>query len=152
MMVEFHHQLSEQSVYFRYFAPLKLESRISHTRLITKCFIDYDRELALVAEHVDAGGARHIAGVARMIRNHSGNDAEVAFIVADQYQNRGLGSYLLECMIDIARREGVSRLEGALLAENVSMKDLFLKAGFHVGVPQERVMTAIREIDPSKVN
>jgi acetyltransferase len=152
MMVEFHHQLSEQSVYLRYFAPLKLESRISHTRLITKCFIDYDRELALVAEHVGVGGARHIAGVARMIRNHAGNDAEVAFIVADQYQNRGLGSYLLECIVDIARKEGISRLEGTLLAENLNMRDLFVKAGFHVGVPEERVITATRNIESSQVN
>jgi acetyltransferase len=152
MMVEFHHQLSEQSVYFRYFAPLKLESRISHTRLITKCFIDYDRELALVAEHIDKDGARHIAGVARMIRNHSGNDAEVAFIVADQYQNRGLGSYLLDCIVDIARKEGISRLEGTLLAENLNMRDLFVKAGFHVGVPQERVITATRDLEKLQVN
>ena len=121
-------------------------------RLITKCFIDYDRELALVAEHIDKGGARHIAGVARMIRSHSGNDAEVAFIVADQDQKRGLGCYLLDCIVNIARKEGISRLEGTLLAENLKMRDLFVRAGFHVGVPQERVITATRDLEKLQVN
>ena len=147
LLVEFHHQLSERSVYLRYFAPMQLDSRISHERLITRCFIDYDRELALVAEHTDANGTRHIAGVARLIRNRIGNEAEVAFIVADKYQHRGLGSYLLDCMINVARYEGVSRIEGSLLAENTDMRDLFARAGFRFGAPQERVVTAIRDID-----
>jgi acetyltransferase len=147
LMVEFHHELSERSVYLRYFAPLQLDSRISHERLTTKCFIDYDREIALVAEHSDANGILHIAGVARLIRNRSGNDAEVAFIVADKYQHRGLGSYLLQCMINVARHEGIASIEGSLLAENMDMKDLFARAGFRFGVPQERVVTATRDID-----
>jgi len=152
LMVEFHQELSERSVYLRYFAPLHLDSRVSHERLVTKCFIDYDRELALVAEHADRSGARHIAGVARLIRNRTGNDAEVAFIVADKYQHRGLGSYLLECTVEIARKEGITRLEGSLLAENMNMKDLFARAGFRFGAPQERVVTAICDLAKPRVH
>jgi acetyltransferase len=147
LLVEFHHQLSERSVYLRYFAAMRLDSRISHERLITRCFIDYDRELALVAEYSDTDGARHIAGVARLIKNRVGNEAEVAFIVADKYQHRGLGGYLLDCVINVARHEGISRLEGSLLAENTEMRDLFSRAGFRLGVPQERVLIATRDID-----
>ena len=51
-MVDFHHQLSETSVYMRFFLPLKLDFRVSHERLFTKCFIDYDREIGLVAEYL----------------------------------------------------------------------------------------------------
>jgi len=147
LMVEFHHELSERSVYLRYFAPMKLDSRTSHERLVTRCFIDYDRELALVAEYVDENGGRHIAGIVRLIRNRTGNDAEVAFIVADKYQHRGLGSYLMESIIDVAQREGIARIEGSLLAENMDMKDLFLRAGFRFEAPQDRVVTATRTID-----
>src|SRR5262249_24359225 len=142
LVVEFHHQLSDQSVYFRYFHPIKLDVRVAHERLMTKCFIDYDRELALVAEHADEHGARHIAGIARMVRNHSDQGAEVAFIVADQYQHRGLGSHLLQCLIAVARCEGVAYLEGAMLAENYNMKDIFSRAGFRFGSPMDGTVSA----------
>ena len=142
LVVEFHHQLSDRSVYFRYFHPIRLDARVAHERLITKCFIDYDRELALVAEHTDEHGARHIAGIARMIRNHADQGAEVAFIVADKYQKRGLGSHLLECLIAVARREGVAYLEGAMLAENFNMKDIFSRAGFRFGMPEDGAIPA----------
>jgi acetyltransferase len=142
LVVDFHHQLSERSVYMRYFLPLKLDFRVSHERLITKCFIDYDREMALVAEYADESGAKHIAGIARLIRNHTGNSAEVAFIVVDKFQNRGLGSRLLECMIEIARREGVSALEGAMLSENNNMRDLFARVGFRFEMPEDGVLNA----------
>ena len=49
-MIEFHEKLSERSVYLRYFQPLKLTQRTAHERLTRTCFIDYDREMALVAE------------------------------------------------------------------------------------------------------
>ncbi|MBZ5523682.1 MAG: bifunctional acetate--CoA ligase family protein/GNAT family N-acetyltransferase [Acidobacteriia bacterium] len=149
LVVNFHHQLSDRSVYLRYFFPLKLDYRVSHERLITKCFIDYARELALVAEY-DAGaeavpdglGSKRFAGIARLVRNHSDDGAEVAFLVADKHQNKGLGSLLLERMIEIARMEGITSLQGAMLAENVNMQDLFVRAGFRFGPPEEGTVTA----------
>ena len=93
MMVKFHRQLSERSVYYRYFSLLKLSLRTSHERLITRCSIDYEREMALVAEHRDAGCEPVIVGIARMIREQTGNTAEVAFIVADEFQRQGLGTH-----------------------------------------------------------
>ena len=66
----------------------------------------------------------------------------MAFIVADKYQNRGLGSHLLECLIGVARREGLSHLEGAMLAENYNMKDIFSRAGFRFGSPVDGTLEA----------
>ncbi|HSM87437.1 MAG TPA: GNAT family N-acetyltransferase, partial [Candidatus Limnocylindrales bacterium] len=146
LLVDFHHQLSETSVYMRFFLPLKLDFRVSHERLFTKCFIDYDREIALVAEYNDEQGARRLAGVARLIRKHSDNNAEVAFLIADKFQNRGLGTHLLDRMIDIARKEGLSGLEGATLSDNYGMKDLFARAGFRFSPPEDGVVTALLEL------
>jgi acetyltransferase len=146
LVTEFHRHLSERSVYLRYFLPLELGFRISHERLITKCFIDYDRDMALVAEHTDESGRREIVGIARMMRGHVDNAAEVAFIVADKYQKRGLGSYMIERIIDVARKEGVSRLEGFLLAENAEMKDLFIRTGFRFGLPDSGVVEATLDL------
>lgn len=130
MMVRFHKQLSERSVYYRFFSPLELSFRTSHERLITKCFIDYDREIALVAEYVGSNGNAEIVGIARMIREHTGNSAEVAFIVADSFQRKGLGHYLMERTIEIARKEGLSNLHGVLLSHNAEMRRLFEQVGF----------------------
>jgi len=140
--VEFHRQLSETSVYMRFFLPMKLDFRTSHERLFTKCFIDYDREIALVAEYTNERGERRLAGIARLIRNHSDNNAEVAFLIADKFQNRGLGTQLLSVVIDIAREEGISGLEGATLSENFCMRDMFVRAGFKFSPPEDGVVNA----------
>src|SRR4030095_8000891 len=54
LMVKFHQTLSERSVYYRYFTPLRVEQRIAHERLTRICFNDYDREIALVVEPQEA--------------------------------------------------------------------------------------------------
>jgi acetyltransferase len=142
LMVNLHHQLSEMSVYMRFFSPLKVDVRVVHERLMTKCFVDYDREMALVAEYIEANGDRQLAGIARMIRKHSDNCAEIAFLVADKFQNRGLGTHLLERTIEVARQEGIAKLEAATLAENFNMKDMFLKTGFRFSMPEDGVISA----------
>jgi acetyltransferase len=147
LMVDFHHQLSETSVYMRFFLPLKLDFRVSHERLFTKCFIDYDREIAIVAEYTDEQGVRRMAGIGRLIRKHSDNSAEVAFLVADKFQNRGLGTQLLERMIYIAKKEGISALEGATLSDNYGMKDMFARAGFKFSPPEDGVVTAVLHLE-----
>jgi acetyltransferase len=146
LVIDFNHQLSDRSVYLRYFLPLKLNVRVSHERLITKVFIDYSREIALAAEYADEQGTKRIAGISRLVRNHSDNGAEVAFIVADKYQNRGLGSHLLESMIAIARAEGIARLDGTVLSENINMKDLLMRAGFLFGPPADGAVTALLDL------
>ena len=142
LVIAFHHQLSEQTVYRRYLSPIKLNSRISHERLIGKCFIDYDREIALVAECNENGADTCIAGIARLIRDHTGDCAEVAFVVADKYQHRGLGTRLLEGAVEIARQEGIGELQGMMLAENENMRSLFARVGFRFSGPQEGVINA----------
>lgn len=146
LLVELHQQLSDSSVYSRYFLPLKLDVRISHERLLNKCCIDYDREIALVAEYTDGDGRRHVAGIARMIRRHAENIAEVAFLVVDKFQNRGLGTYLLERTIEVARSEGVGVLEAATLSENFNMKEIFVRAGFRFTPPESGVVSARLEL------
>jgi len=86
----------------------------------------------------------------RLIRDHSGNRAEVALIVADKYQRRGLGTNLLKGIIEVARREGIAKLYGTMLWENSEMKDLFTKAGFRFGTPEAGVASAALELKTEK--
>ncbi|MFI5184805.1 MAG: acetate--CoA ligase family protein, partial [Vicinamibacteria bacterium] len=83
LLVQFHERLSDRTVYLRYLAHLQLGQRISHQRLARICFIDYDREIVLVAEKADNGGERSILGVARLNRAPAGEEAEFALLVAD---------------------------------------------------------------------
>ena len=104
-MVNFHEGLSERSVYLRYFSPLKLQQRVAHTRLVRICFNDYDREIALVAEHKDGDGKSEIVGVARLSKLHTNNAGEFAVVVTDQWQRKGLGTELTKRLIQIAKNE-----------------------------------------------
>jgi len=136
LMAEFHHHLSEETVYRRYFAPLRLDVRVAHERLLKRCLVDYHNEMALVATCRHASEKEQIAAIARLVKIGDSNRAEIAFVVADQYQHHGLGTYLLERIISIARKEGFAELEAVLLADNVSMKNLFRNAGFQFLGPQ----------------
>jgi len=130
LMVKFHRTLSERSVYLRYFIPLKLDQRIAHERLSRLCFVDYDRDIALVAEHHDAAGERHILGVGRLTKLHGANEAEFALLISDQWQGKGLGTELLRRLVKIASDEELDHLTGTVLADNHEMQHVARKMGF----------------------
>jgi acetyltransferase len=133
LMIEFHRTLSEQSVHFRYFSLLKLDVRIAHERLTRICFNDYDREIALVVDYKNAKTGRHeILGVARLSKLHGLDEAEWAIIISDQWQGHGLGTKLLRLLIEIARKEKLSRLIAYILPDNTVMRRVSKKAGFQL--------------------
>lgn len=132
-MAKFHETLSDRSVYLRFFHLEKLSSRIAHSRLLRKCFIDYDREMALVAERLDGGGPEHeIVAVGRLTRTPGAREAEVAVLVTDAFQHCGLGSELLRRLIQVGRDEKLERIIATTLPENMGMRSLMARAGFEV--------------------
>jgi len=133
LMVRFHETLSDRSVYLRYFCTLSLSRRVAHERLLRICFGDYDREIALVAEHTDPGtGERRIMAVGRINKLHGKNEAEVAVLVSDQYQGLGLGNELLRRVVQIARDEQLSEISAEMLPDNVAMQVIMKRVGFRV--------------------
>ena len=130
-MVAFHGTLSEESVHFRYLSALSLAQRTSHARLARLCFIDYDREMAVVAVR-GGDGAREpeIAGVGRLCKGHGGDEAEFAVIVSDRWQRQGLGRQLMERLVAIGREEGLHRLTGTVANDNRAMRALAARLGF----------------------
>jgi acetyltransferase len=132
-MVKFHQTLSERTVYLRYLHMLKLSQRVAHERLVRICFIDYDREMALVAQHKDpVTGESQIVGVGRMRKLHGTEDAEFAVLVADEYQGRGLGIELTRRLVQVGRDEKLSRIVGDVLADNANMIRVCQKLGFRM--------------------
>jgi acetyltransferase len=131
LLVNFHRTLSERSVYMRYFHWMKLEQRTEHGRLTRMCFIDYDRQMAFVAEsHDPSTGARQIVAVGRLVKSHTGEEAELAVIVSDRFQRRGIGTTVVGQLVDFARNEKLERITATVLFENRPMQKVFQKLGF----------------------
>jgi acetyltransferase len=134
LMVRFHETLSEQSVYMRYFHMMNLDQRTAHERLTRICFIDYDREMALVAEHTDPEtGEREIMGVARLSRRGAAPDeAEFSVLISDRFQRRGIGTLLLSRLLEVGRAEDLHRITAEILFDNRPMQRISKKLGFHL--------------------
>ena len=130
LMVKFHKTLSDRSVYLRYFGFVSLEKRILHERLRRVCFIDYDREIALVADLANRDGTHQILGVGRLIKEHEKDEAEFAVLVSDPWQGKGLGSELLRLLVQIGRKERLRRITGRISSENATMKQVSEQVGF----------------------
>ncbi len=130
LMVAFHKTLSEESVHFRYFGSIKLEQRVAHERLTRICFNDYDREIALVADHKSENGRHEILGVGRLSKVHGVDEAEFAIVISDQWQGKGLGTQFLKLLVKIGREEKLERIIGHILSDNRAMQRVSKKVGF----------------------
>ncbi|MBL0157405.1 MAG: bifunctional acetate--CoA ligase family protein/GNAT family N-acetyltransferase [Bryobacterales bacterium] len=132
MMVKFHETLSERTVYQRYLQLLNVNQRTGHERLTRICFIDYAEQMALAVERTDpATGERQIVGVGRL-QGIRAAEAEFSIVVSDEFQKQGLGTELLNRLIDVGRKEGVKVITADILADNSAMQKVSEKAGFQL--------------------
>ncbi|MPZ61495.1 MAG: GNAT family N-acetyltransferase [Propionibacteriales bacterium] len=137
----FYDRVSEESKYLRFFAPYP---RLSERDLEHFTNVDYEDRLAFVATL----GAEIIA-VGRYDRIKT-DEAEVAFLVEDAHQGRGLGQLLLEHLAEAGRERGISRFVAEILPENARMIQIFKEAGYHVaGDFEDGVMRLEFSIDPT---
>jgi acetyltransferase len=120
-------RMSERTVYFRFFSPLKrLPEALAH-RLAR---VDYDQRFALVATTHRPDGDEHILGVARYDRAPGTHAAEVAVAVVDDLQRQGIGSGLLSLLAQVAAQHGIEELTLIVLPENQSMLGLLRRLGW----------------------
>ena len=132
-MVQFHGTLSAESVFYRYAGTIKLDARVAHDRLARICFIDYDRQMALVAERNDPiTGERQIVAVGRLVKSHTTDEAELAVIVSDGFQRRGIGTGIVRQLVEFARAEKLQRITASMLFENRAMQKVFERQGFRI--------------------
>ena len=133
LMVKFHGTLSDRTVYLRYFSSLSLDRRTAHERLLRICHGDYDRELVLVAETDDPQtGQSYILGVGRLNKLSRDGEAEIALLISDEYQRRGIGTELLRRLIQVARDRSLSRIVAEMLRDNLAIQSVFKKLGFRL--------------------
>ena len=117
-------------MYLRYFQPMKLSQRMAHERLTRICFIDYDREMALVVEAKKADGTTEIIAVGRLSKQHGRNEAELAAWFATSSRARDLGTELYRRLLQVAQDEHISKVVSSMLGENREMRRVCEKLGF----------------------
>jgi acetyltransferase len=133
LLIKLHQVLSERTVYLRYFQPLRLSQRTAHDRLTRICYIDYDREMALVVEHKKKDdGTPEIIAIGRLSRLHGKDEAEMAVLVDDRFQHQGLGTELYRRLVEVARDEHLGSVVSTILSENREMQTICRKLGFQL--------------------
>jgi acetyltransferase len=129
--------LSRESRYFRFVSSL---TELPPSMLARFTLIDYDREMALVAVHKQRQATgdgeftetERIVGVSRYITNPDKTSCEFSLVVADDFNGKGLGSRLMQSIMDVARDKGLKEIEGLVLANNPSMLKLMRSLGYTV--------------------
>ncbi|MBZ5627234.1 MAG: bifunctional acetate--CoA ligase family protein/GNAT family N-acetyltransferase [Acidobacteriia bacterium] len=144
VMIDFHSRLSDRSVYLRYFQPLKLTQRTAHERLTRICFIDYNREMALVTELKHPDGHGEILAVGRLSKLHGRNEAEIAVLVRDEYQHKGLGTELVSRLLQIAKDEKLQYVVSTMLGVNREMRAICKRLNFQLSLDMEENLVNAR--------
>jgi acetyltransferase len=134
---EFLKSLSVESMRFRFFEIIK---EMSHEMLTRYCNLDYDREIAVVAELND--GDKPIIGAVRLILDPGCKSGEFAVLVGDELQGLGLGSKLMDLLVEIGKDMRVNKIYGYVSVNNYKMLELCKKKGFEVETFDEETAEA----------
>lgn len=132
--------LSEESVRFRFFETIK---EMSHDTLTRYCNLDYDREIAVVAELQNDG---RIIGVVRLILDAGGKNGEFAIMVGDSWHGLGLGSKLMDHIVDIAKDLKLETIYSYVTRANIKMINMCGKKGFEIKPMDEYTINMSKRI------
>jgi GNAT superfamily N-acetyltransferase len=133
------YSFSEKTKYLRYHNTLK---SMPHNKLQVFCNVDYDTEMALVGI-TGPPGHEEVIGVGRYLTDAAKLSAEMAFVVRDDYQRKGLGTYLFRRLVEIAQSQGICRFHAEVLAENSGMLKIFHRSGIKVATTTEEGVVGI---------
>ncbi len=135
MEAEMFKTFSPQTQRFRFFA---LKKNVTHELLIRYTQIDYDREIAIIAL-IDEDGGKRMIGVVRLIADAYNETAEFAIVLGDPWQKKGLGSMMMDYMLQIATERKVKNVYAYVLADNEQMLDMFRKRGFEMKTLEDSI-------------
>lgn len=124
---------STQTLWFRFSYLFK---QTTHEMATRYCFIDYDREIGIVAE-VEEAGERKLIGVGRLVADANHEAAEFAVLVVDRWHSQGLGGILTDYSLDVAKRWGVKRVVAETSKDNARMLSTFRNRGFELNENRE---------------
>ena len=136
---DFFYSLSDQSMSRRF---MSVRKDMPHERLQEFVVIDYSKEMVILAFAEDQG-REEIIGVGQYGIQENQHSAEVAFVVRDDYHNKGVGTELLSYLTMLAKKQGLFGFTAEVLQENTAMLHLFENQGFDL---QKRTNTNVVEL------
>jgi acyl-CoA hydrolase/RimJ/RimL family protein N-acetyltransferase len=144
LMKDLLYTLSEEAVYYRFFTHLK---RFPQKEIQQFVYIDHRQDEAIVLT-VPEANREEIIAMGRYYLDAKTNRAEVAFVVADSWQGRGIGKFLLRTLTRIAKRNGIRGFTAEVLADNKAMQAVFNRSGFKVSSElQDRVYSFVLDFE-----
>jgi len=141
-MGELFQTFSQETVRYRFFQIIK---EMTHDALVRYCNIDYDKEIAIVAETKE-NGRKRLLGVVRLATEPDGKTAEIAVVVGDPWQRLGLGSKLVDYMIEIAKEKRLNTLYALMLRENSTAIQLMKEKGFKMEWEQGETVKGVLKL------
>ncbi len=133
---------SKQSIYSRFRYDFFFDAHEIATQF---CFIDYDREMAIVAE-VEVEGKKKLVGVGRLIGDPDVEVSEYAVLVTDAWQHKDMGQILTNYCIEIAMHAGIKRIAAETTKDNKSMIAVFKKLGFKVNFNDDTTVSVSKDL------
>jgi len=130
---------SPETQRFRFFTRIK---DITHQLLIRYTQIDYDREIAIIAETSD-NGTKSMMGVVRLIGDAYAENAEFAIVVADPWQHEGLGSILMDYILEIAKERSIKKIYAYILPDNDRMLSMMKKRNFTIAKSEDNMIAEL---------
>lgn len=127
LITGFHAQLSEESIRFRYFHH---KADLTKRDLSMLAQINYDRQMAFIAEHVRDDGSKEMLGVVRVWNDPDNIRTEFSIIIRDDLHGQGLGSVLMNKMIRYCKGVGTLEMVGKIMVDNHPMRALMKHLGF----------------------
>jgi acyl-CoA hydrolase/GNAT superfamily N-acetyltransferase len=146
LMKDMFYSFSEKTVYLRYHGLLR---SMPHNRMQVFCNVDYDTEMALIAV-VGTAGQEEVIGVGRYMTDAAKISAEMAFVVRDDWQGRGIGTFLFHRLVEIARSHGIHKFHAEVLTENSGMLKIFHRSGLNVETTSEEGVVSVSMEVPDK--
>ncbi|MBI4718018.1 MAG: GNAT family N-acetyltransferase [Planctomycetes bacterium] len=125
---ELFYKLSADSIHYRFFQMLR---SMPHEKLQELLRVDYEADMALVMLE-NSGEDAAILGIAHYRTERQTNFAEAAFLVRDDWQGRGIGTILMNALVDVARSNGIAGFSAEVLLQNSGMLRVFHKCGYAV--------------------
>jgi acyl-CoA hydrolase/RimJ/RimL family protein N-acetyltransferase len=122
------YDLSRETIYYRF---MSQQSKFTHQQIQNFVYIDHRKDVAIVGTVPEAHG-EDIICVGRYYLDERTNRAEVAFVIRDEWQNRGIGSHVFRLLADIAKRNGITGFTAEVLRDNQRMRTIFAHSEFKV--------------------
>jgi len=125
-MRRFFYRFSDEAKFYRFFYSVKT---MSHDKMQEYVNVDYSKEMSIIGLSGKLGDETIVAE-ARFVRDDRSSYGEVAFLIDDRFQGLGIGSYMLDLLIQMAREQGLMGLTAEVLSDNLAMKKVFEKTNY----------------------